>query len=106
MNGGLLTERPGRPHQPRMSLVNRTVLRQWIARVQIEGQAGVLDRGPERPVLWQIVIDRPLAVAGLREAVDQRAAEAERLDAAVELLDREIRSEERRVGKECRSRWS
>ena len=104
MNRRLLSERPGRAHQPRMSFIDRAVFRQRIARVQIEGQAGLLDRRPERPVLRQVVIDRPLAVADLREAVDQRATETERLDAALELLDREIRILHRQRGKRLKPR--
>ena len=72
--------------------------------MQIEGQAGLFDRGPERPVLRQVVIDRPLAVADLRKAVDQRAAETERLDATLELLDREIRILHRQRGKRLKPR--
>src|SRR6266403_1932207 len=30
MNGGLLSEGPGRAHQPWMSFIDRAVLRQWI----------------------------------------------------------------------------
>ena len=44
----------------------------------------------------------------LAEVIDGRAKLVinDRLDVAVEAQRRGIRSEERRVGKECRSRWS
>ena len=104
MNRGLLSERPGRAHQPGMAFIDRAVFRQRIARVQVERAVRSVRPGPERPVLRQVVIDRPLAVADLREAVDQRATEAERLDAALELLDREIRILHRQRGKRLKPR--
>src|SRR5258707_7184582 len=47
-------------------------------------------------------------VGVLVQRTSQRAAEARQMRAAVALRDvvGEARSEERRVGKECRSRWS
>ena len=52
----------------------------------------------------QVVIDGTLAVADLREAVDQRAAEAERFDAAHEFFDRKIRILHRQRGKRLKAR--
>ena len=71
--------------------------------MQVEGQAGFFDRRPERPVLRQVVIEWLLAV-DLREAVDQRAAEAERVDAALEFCDRKIRILHRQRGKSLKPR--
>src|SRR5688500_13076220 len=46
-----------------------------------------------------------LCSVGLRAALDSMRR-GKRHDAGVELFDEETRSEERRVGKECRSRWA
>src|SRR4051812_1751886 len=53
---GFLAEGPGRPYEPRMAVINLRVCRQWVARMQIEGIAELLDLRPERPVLRQVEI--------------------------------------------------
>ena len=55
-----------------------------------------------------IVDDEPAARYGLRRALESkyRIAEADSAESARDALLTEKRSEERRVGKECRSRWS
>ena len=73
---------PVRAHQPGMAVIEPAPARQRVARVQIERHVELLHRAPERPVLRQIVIEHVVRRAGLREAVDQRADEAELLDAA------------------------
>ena len=88
MHRGLLRERPDRPEQPGMAVVDLRVARQRIARMQIERHVEPLHRRPERPVLRQVVIDRGVVVVDLRKAVDQRAAETEFLHAALELAGR------------------
>jgi hypothetical protein len=85
MHGGFGAECPGGAHEPRMPAITRYLAGQRIARMQIERHAEPLDLGPERPVLRQVVIDRAVGLADLREAVHQRALEAEVLDAAHEL---------------------
>ena len=82
-----------------MAFIDLGVARQRIARVQIERHVEPLDRRPERPVLRQIVIDGGVGVADLREAVDQRAAEAELLDAALEFARRDLGILHRQRGK-------
>ena len=67
--------------------------------MQIERKAGLFDLGPKRPILREVVIDRLPAVANLRKPVDQRAAEAERLDAALQFDDGEFGVLHRKRGK-------
>ena len=88
MHRGLVAERPGRAHEPGMAGIETRVARQRAARMQIERHVEPLDRRPERPVLRQVVVDRVVGIADLREAVDQRALEAELLDRALKLFDR------------------
>src|SRR6202030_2785458 len=90
MYRGLVAERPDRAEQPRVTFVDLGVARQWIARMQIERYVELFRHGPKRPVLRQVVIRRRLGIADLREAVDQRAAEAELLDAALQLARRAV----------------
>src|SRR3974390_931314 len=90
MNRRLLAECPDRTQQPGMAFVDLAVARQRIARMQIERYIKPLDRRPERPILRQVVMDNFVAIAGLRETVDQRAAEAKILDATLELPRRAI----------------
>ena len=73
--------------------------RQRIARVQIERHVERLDRAPERPVLRQVVIGHVVRRCDLREAVDQRADQAELLDAAGELGSGGFRVLHRQRGK-------
>jgi hypothetical protein len=54
--------------------------------VKVKRNVERLDRFPERPELRQIVIEHVVRRTRLREAVDQRADEAEVPDAARELL--------------------
>ena len=90
VNSRLLAERPGRSQQPVVSFVDLRVLRQRIARVQIERHVELFLNRPERPVLFLIVIGDRVGVAHLRESVGERADHAEILDAALQLLGREI----------------
>ena len=64
--------------------------------MEIEGHVERRDHAPEGPVLRQIVVQRALSELG--EAVDQRALEAEILDAALELAARQVRVLERQRG--------
>src|ERR1051326_2030681 len=91
MHHGLLAERPDRSEQPGMTVVNARVARQRVARMQVERHVEPLDHGPERPVLRQVVIGHGVGAIELRKSVDQRAAEAEFLDAALELARGEVR---------------
>src|SRR5579883_3591076 len=90
MHRRLVPERPGRAEQPGMALVDLRLARQRIARMQVERNVESLHRLPERPVLRQVVIDHAVGDAYLREAVDERAAEAELADAAGELARGEL----------------
>src|SRR2546426_11047210 len=69
------------------------------------GVAGVAVAAPE--LTADVGIERPEVHPGLRGGVEDRArAERHELRAAQPLVENRERSEERRVGKECRSRWS
>src|SRR6516165_3611508 len=59
--------------------------------MQIEGNVEALDRLPERPILRPVVVHHHPRIPGLRIAVDQRAFESELLDAALQLLRRDLR---------------
>ena len=91
VHGGFGMERPVRPEQPVVPLVGADRAGQRIARMQVERHVEVGDGLPERPVLRQVVVERAVGAAGLREAVHQRADEAELLDAARQLARRFIR---------------
>src|SRR5690348_13159638 len=103
MDRGLVTERPNRTKEPRVSLVYLAVARQRIARMQIERHIEPLDRRPERPILRQVVMDNFVCIAGLREAVDQRSAETKLLDATLELPRRAIGILHRQRGQSLKS---
>src|SRR6267143_4929021 len=98
MHRGLLPECPRRAHEPAVPLVDRSVLGQGIARMKVEGHVERFDNAPERPVLWQVVVNGAVRVADLREAVHQRALEAEILYAAPELAARHVRILHRQGG--------
>ena len=66
--------------------------------MQVERHVELGDRAPERPVLRQVVVERAVGLAGLREAVHQRADKAELLDAARQLTRRLIRVLHRQRG--------
>jgi hypothetical protein len=87
----LLSERPGRPEQPGMAGIDPGIFRQRIAGMQIEGNVELLDLLPERPILRHVIVDWRLMIGDLRKSVDQRAAESERLDTALEFCDRKLR---------------
>src|SRR5256885_3996037 len=63
-----------------------------------------LVRGVRAPELGDRV--EPSPVAHICPGTDRRTAAAPALPAAAGGVARQARSEERRVGKECRSRWS
>src|ERR1700733_3219511 len=67
--------------------------------MQIERHVEPLRRRPERPVLRQVVIDRRVGVADLREAVHQRAAETQLFHAALKLARRDLGILHRQRGK-------
>src|SRR5580704_949611 len=90
MHRGLVAERPDRTEQPRMAFVDLGVARQRIAWMQIERYVEFFRHGPERPVLRQVVVSRRLGIADLREAVNERAAEAELFYAALQLARRAV----------------
>ena len=71
-----------------MTLVDLRVARQRITRVQVKRHIETFHRRPERPILRQVVIDGCFSVVDLREAIDQRAAKAELLHAALEFTRR------------------
>src|SRR2546430_7293719 len=78
----------------------------WSSDVCSSDLSAVVDRGAW--LLEQPALDRRRAAGGL-ENLQQPIAPAQKraLDGLVEAqIDVERRSEERRVGKECRSRWS
>ena len=72
---------------------------QRIARMQVERHVELGDRAPEWPVLRQVVVDRAVGLFGLREAVHQRADEAELLDAAGQFAGRLLGILHRKRGK-------
>ena len=74
-----------------MAVIDFRVARQRIARMQIERHVEPLRRCPERPVLRQVVIDRHVGVADLREAIHQRAAETQLFHTALKLARRDPR---------------
>ncbi len=90
MHGGFLRERPGGAHQPGMALVDLRPAGDGVARVQVEGRVQPFHGGPEIAVLRRVVIDHVLGRADLREAVDQRTAEAQVLHAALQLARGEV----------------
>src|SRR2546425_7976344 len=61
---------------------------------------------PPTPVAPEADLGEGLAEGERELLADLFAVIAEHADDAVQPVDRERRSEERRVGKECRSRWS
>src|SRR5882672_2945735 len=71
MHGCFLTEGPGRPDQPFGALIDAGVLRQGIARMQIERHVEPLDLRPERPILRQVIIEQRIRIGALREAVGE-----------------------------------
>ena len=87
---GLDRERPGRAEQRLAALVVAALVRQRVARVQVEGDAERRDPLPERQVLRFVVVGGGLEVADARVAVDEGAAEAELGDAALELGGRPL----------------
>src|SRR5262249_6800454 len=66
--------------------------------MQIEWNVEVLDRSPERPILRGVVVHHHPWIPGLRITVDERAFESELLDAALELLRRDLRLLHRQGG--------
>ena len=75
--------------------------RQRVARVQVERNVELFDRGPERPIALEIVVGRGVGIADLGKAVGERAAEAEITYAAFELGNGELRILHRQRS-ECR----
>src|SRR5262245_63382754 len=73
-----------------MAIVARDAAGKRIARMQIKRHAEAFDDSPEWPVLRQIVIDRGVGPFDLREAVDQRAPEAEVVDTTLKLARRDL----------------
>ena len=100
MDGGLLTERPCRPQQPFVALIDPGILREWIARMQIKGHIELFDLGPERPIAIEVIIGNCPRVSDLGEAVHKSALEAESVDRAVEFGDCQVRI----LHRECRER--
>ena len=91
MDGGFLAERPARPHQPGMAVVDPGIAGQRVARMEGEGYAEIGTDRPERPVLRQVVIEQVIAALDLGESVGQRADETEFPDAARQLGGRKLR---------------
>src|SRR5262249_38708608 len=88
---------PGRSDQPGVAFVERRADR-GRPRMQIEGNVEALDRSPERPISWLVVVHYHLRIPGLRIVVDERAFESEVVDAALELLRRDLRLLHRQGG--------
>ena len=101
----------GRPNVGKSTLFNRYAGRR---RVLVEGEPGItrdriaeeIEVGDGRLLLVDTAGLDPNAEQGLSGAVQAQARVAiEQADAILFVVDGQ-RSEERRVGKECRSRWS
>src|SRR5437660_1587858 len=82
--------RPRGAAQPRMAVIERRPLREWIARMQVERNAQLRHRRPERAISRVVVIDDGLLVADLREAVDHHAFELQLRNRARELAARRV----------------
>src|SRR6266704_204298 len=68
-----------------MTVVNLRVLRERIARMQIKGHRQPLNLRPERSEAGEVIVEHLRAVAGLGEAIDESALEAELCNATGEL---------------------
>src|SRR5262245_65538989 len=86
MDGRLRRERPDRPQQPRMTLVDRLARWQWLTRVQVERHVEFFDALPERGIRRVVVIHDFVIATDLRESVDERALEPELFHCASEFL--------------------
>ncbi len=86
-----------------MALVALLLVERNFARMQVERNAEPLDLGPERPELRQVVIDDGVGSADLRIAVDQRALEAEIVDAAGKFTRGFQRILHRQRGETCKT---
>src|ERR1041385_313557 len=88
--------------------VTDSTWRTWRRRPRVTyDDAQAVVRGVTVPVLtaWESSTRTPLSV-GRRQVKDVQVTAATELYFEIRSLELERRSEERRVGKECRSRWS
>ncbi len=76
VNGCLLAECPCRTEQPRMAVVNRRVLGERIAWMQVKRHVQRLDGRPKRAKLREVIVEDTITALHLRESVDERADEA------------------------------
>ena len=59
--------------------------------MKIEGHVKLLNRCPERPILWQVIEDCRIRFVNLCESIDQRAAETQFFNATCQFLSGSLR---------------
>src|SRR5215467_10540078 len=85
MHRSFRVKRPRWPEQPVVPFVGGNRVGKRVTGMEIERNIEFGDRPPERSVLREIVVQRTVRGSGLREAIYQRANEAELLHAARQL---------------------
>jgi len=101
------------PRGADVTRVARVSLASGVNVVMLEGLPGNIDLGRVSAVVEDERVEVRSIRLDVREQREAFDAEVRRLEDAIvqvkdamEAIDDEVRSEERRVGKECRSRWS
>src|SRR5262249_3552684 len=85
MHRSFRVKRPRWPEQPVVLFVVGNLVGKRVTGMAIDRTIEFRDRPPARAVLWEIVVQRTVRGSGLREAIYQRANEAELLHAARQL---------------------